>query len=110
MDTAAPVVVAIDGSPHSAETLRWGVDEAALRGADVLVARAYQEPQELTAWGWYPYLPGDVPLDAEARDSLASRGPSERERHPYLHIEGRPGARPHRAPRCARSAPRPSCS
>ena len=89
MDTAAPVVVAIDGSPHSAETLRWGVDEAAMRGAGVLVARAYQEPQELTAWGWYPYLPGDVPLDAEARDSLASAVRAARERHPQLHIEGR---------------------
>ncbi|WP_066588423.1 universal stress protein [Cellulomonas timonensis] len=88
-DATGPVVIAVDGSPHSARTLAWGADEAALRGAAALVVCAYQEPQELTGWGWYPYVPDGVSFDAEARESLAGAVRVARERRPGLDVEGR---------------------
>ena len=34
MSAAGPVVIALDGSAHSARTLVWGLAEAVLRGAE----------------------------------------------------------------------------
>ncbi|QCB93536.1 universal stress protein [Cellulomonas shaoxiangyii] len=82
-----PVVIALDGGAHSAHTLRWGLDEAGRRDADVLLVRAWQAPSDLAAWGWY--APLDLGLDLEAQRYLDA----ERERaaalHPRLRIETR---------------------
>lgn len=40
----ARIVVGIDGSDGSARALRWAVDEARLRGADLEVVHAYSYP------------------------------------------------------------------
>ncbi|WP_298460872.1 universal stress protein [uncultured Cellulomonas sp.] len=55
MNADGAVVIAVDGSAHSARTVDWGLDEAASRGARVLVVQAFQEPFVL-AWGWFPGL------------------------------------------------------
>jgi nucleotide-binding universal stress UspA family protein len=38
------IVVGTDGSPESVAAIRWALDEAALRGADVEVVHAYADP------------------------------------------------------------------
>lgn len=38
------IVVGTDGSPGSVAAIRWALDEAALRGADVEVVHAYTDP------------------------------------------------------------------
>jgi nucleotide-binding universal stress UspA family protein len=70
MHTDGPVVIAVDGSPHSAKTLSWGLAEAALRGAEVIIARAYQEPFELPQWRWNPYI-AEPQLEVETKAYLA---------------------------------------
>lgn len=89
MRTDAPVVIAIDGSAHSAQTLRWGLTEAGLRGADVLLARAYQEPHEFAEWSWYTHLGEDLGFDAKAKQYLADQLERERARDPALTIDTR---------------------
>lgn len=89
MNPDGPVVVALDGSAHSAQTLRWGIDEAALRGAPAVLTRSYQEPRDLSEWGWYPYLSEDLHLDEEARTYLAEQVEQESTRHPSVPVTGR---------------------
>jgi nucleotide-binding universal stress UspA family protein len=86
MDSDGPVVIALDGSPHSAQTLRWGVTEATLRAAPVLLARVYREPRELVAWRWRPPLGEDLGLDTEATQYLADLLEHVTVRNPYLSI------------------------
>jgi nucleotide-binding universal stress UspA family protein len=83
-----PVVIALDGAEHSATTLEWGLAEATLRGADVVLARAYQEPFETPGAGWYP-LDGGFGLELEAKGYLADQLEHESARHPALKIEAR---------------------
>jgi nucleotide-binding universal stress UspA family protein len=40
----AKIVVGIDGSDHSKQALRWAVEEARLRNADVAALHAYEVP------------------------------------------------------------------
>jgi len=87
MNTDGPVVIAVDGSPHSDATLRWGLDEARMRGAHVLLARVYREPRELVEWSWYPLLGEELRLDTEAKKYLADVLEVERARHPDLTID-----------------------
>ena len=63
MRSDGPVVVALDGSPHSSHTLEWGVSEAVRRRADVLLVRAIDDSWQVTAWSWYPVAMGS---EAEA--------------------------------------------
>lgn len=51
-----PIVVGIDGSKTARRALRWALDEAALRGADVIAVHAFLAP---------PYH-GPAPIEAEA--------------------------------------------
>lgn len=89
MHTDGPVVIALDGSLHSAQTLRWGLDEATLRGAEVLLARSYREAPEVAleaTYGWYPLLGEDLGFDTEAKHYLAEQLELESARHPDLTI------------------------
>lgn len=79
-----PVLIALDGSPRSARTLAWGLDEAERRGASVVLARAYQDPVEY-AWGWYPMM-GDPGILGEAKEYLADVEDVTRRRYPHLQV------------------------
>ncbi|MBO3087140.1 universal stress protein [Cellulomonas dongxiuzhuiae] len=63
------VVIALDGGEHSRATLDWGLKEADLRGADVLLVRCWQEPFEISPWGYYPAT-GDWGFGEEAQRYL----------------------------------------
>ncbi|WP_407342584.1 universal stress protein [Pengzhenrongella phosphoraccumulans] len=84
-----PVVIALDGSLHSAQTLRWGIAEATMRGAPVVLARVYREPRELVEWSWYPLLGEDLGLDTEVKRYLADLHHQVGARNPGLTVETR---------------------
>ncbi|MGV8964827.1 MAG: universal stress protein [Cellulomonas sp.] len=84
-----PVVIALDGSLHSARTLRWGVAEATMRGAPVLLIRAYREPRELAEWSWYPLVGEDLGLDAEVKRYLDDQFDRVSARNPHLTVRTR---------------------
>ncbi|MGW6132270.1 universal stress protein [Cellulomonas sp. NPDC055163] len=86
MRTDGPLVIALDGSPHSEQTLQWGLAEAERRGARVLLARTFQEPREISQWSWYPIFE-DLSFDTEAKEYLEDRWERESARHPGLTIE-----------------------
>ena len=88
MRSDGPVMIAVDGSPNSDQTLEWGLDEALRRGADVVVARAYQEPREVTQWSWYPIL-DDLHFDTEAKQYLADALDRAAHTHPSLRVTTR---------------------
>lgn len=88
MAHAGPVIIALDGSPHSAQTLEWGMTEAALRGADVVLARACPGTREINAIGWYPLLE-DQMFEAESRSYLDHTLPRVRERWPEASVTTR---------------------
>lgn len=73
MTLHGPVVIAVDGGGHSDETLRWGLAEADLRDADVLLVRSWEEPVQVSAWGWYPAT-GDWRPEDDARRYLEDAG------------------------------------
>jgi len=81
-----PVVIALDGGAHSAHTLQWGLDEAERREADVLLVRAWQEPYEVTPWGWYAPLDA-LGIDQEAQRYLDAQKEHAAAHHPRLRIE-----------------------
>ena len=81
MRVDGPVVVALDGTPHSALTLRWGVDEAVRRRAPLLLVRAVDDSWQVTAWSWYPVV-GTGDLDTEAKEYLADQASLLEEHHP----------------------------
>lgn len=84
-----PVVIALDGSLHSDQTLRWGVAEATMREAPVLLTRVYREPRELVEWSWYPLLGTDLGLDSEVERYLADQFDRVSARNPHLTVETR---------------------
>ncbi|MCC2308104.1 universal stress protein [Cellulomonas chengniuliangii] len=57
MFAEGPIVVALDGTPHSASTLQFGVEEALRAGAPLVLARAPHEPHRSIAWA-YACVPG----------------------------------------------------
>lgn len=83
MTLDGPVVVALDGSTHSAQTLGWGVEEAALHGAPVVLVRACPDTLDINRLGWYP-LVEDTMFEVEARDYLAETLTHVRERWPHV--------------------------
>ncbi|MBO0926598.1 universal stress protein [Cellulomonas sp. zg-ZUI199] len=83
-----PVVIALDGGPHSAHTLRWGLQEAERRGADVLLVHAWQEPYEVSPLGWYaPFIP--LGLDRDAQAYLDAQRERATAAHPGLRVDTR---------------------
>jgi nucleotide-binding universal stress UspA family protein len=84
MRADGPVVIALDGSPHSEHTLEWGLHEASLRGADVVLARAWTDPRDLVEGSWYPMV--DAELDAEATAYLSEKQAVAVDRHPDLTV------------------------
>ncbi|WP_298460796.1 universal stress protein [uncultured Cellulomonas sp.] len=82
------VVIAVDGSPHSRRTLDWGLAEAELRGAEAVLARAYQDPHEYTQASWYPVV-GDVRWGDEAAQYLADATRQATARRPGLPVTTR---------------------
>lgn len=88
MRADGPVVVALDGTAHSAQTLRWGVDEAVRRRSGLLLVRVVEDSWQGTAWSWYPIVAsGDLGL--EAKEYLADEASLLEEHHPGLHVETR---------------------
>jgi nucleotide-binding universal stress UspA family protein len=88
-EVGGTVVIALDGSPHSEQTLRWGMDEAVRTGAGVLLARVFRDPRELMEWGWYPVVTTDLQLDTDAKEYLEEHAERERSRYPGTRIETR---------------------
>lgn len=89
MHTDGPVMIALDGSAHSDVTLRWGMDEASLRDAPVLLVRVYRMPHKFAQWSWYPIIDEDLGFDTEAKAYLAGHLAAERARHPAMRIDTR---------------------
>ncbi|GEK20931.1 universal stress protein [Cellulomonas xylanilytica] len=88
MRTDGPVVVALDGTTHSALTLRWGVDEAVRRRARLLLVTVVEDSWQVTAWSWYPII-GTGDVDTVAKEYLADEANVVEEHHPGLHVETR---------------------
>lgn len=88
MRTDGPVVVALDGSPHSAHTLEWGVAEAVRRRAAVLLVRVVDDAWQTMAWSWYPVI-GNGDVDAEVEEYLTAQRTLVAELHPGLPVRVR---------------------
>ena len=88
MRADGPVVVALDGTEHSAQTLRWGVDEAVRRRAPLLLVRTVDDSFLVTAWSWYPIIATDD-VDTEAKSYLEDVTHSLSEHHPGVPVETR---------------------
>jgi nucleotide-binding universal stress UspA family protein len=82
-----PVIIAIDGSPHSARTLDWGVDEAARRGTSVVLVQTHLPPSE-QAWGWSAAV-DDTAVLAAAKEYLDAQEDLVRRRHPGVPLTAR---------------------
>ena len=104
MHPDGPVVIALDGSPHSTGTLRWGMDEATLRNAPVLLVRVYRMPRKFAQWSWYPLIDEDLGFDPEATAYLADQNAHATQRWQST----RTVRTDRRCPSCAGSANRPS--
>ena len=62
------IVVGVDGSQHSADAVRWAVDEATLQGAKVVAVFAWHLPHVSTVHEALHVL--DVDFEQEAREFL----------------------------------------
>ncbi|PFG32996.1 universal stress protein [Sanguibacter antarcticus] len=82
------VVIALDGSPHSAQTLEWGMAEAVLRGTDAILVRACPGTRDINRIGWYPLLEDEM-FEAESRAYLEKTLPRVRERWPDVEVSTR---------------------
>ncbi|KQR16249.1 universal stress protein [Cellulomonas sp. Leaf334] len=88
MRSDGPVVVALDGSPHSSHTLEWGVSEAVRRRAEVLLVRAIDDSWQVTAWSWYPVAMGSD-AQAEVEQYLVDQQARVEMRHPGVPVKVR---------------------
>lgn len=88
MSAGQPVVIGLDGSVHSTRTLAWGLSEARLRGADVVLAHVVPDPADAIRIGWYP-LGEDVDADLEGQRYRSDVLRTARDRAPGLAIESR---------------------
>jgi nucleotide-binding universal stress UspA family protein len=93
---AGPVVVGMDGSALSAEALDFAVEEAALRGAELVAVHAWLPPPVVGPVGLMPVPPGYEPqvLAAEEQRVLAEALAGIGSRYPDVTIrrESLPGA------------------
>jgi nucleotide-binding universal stress UspA family protein len=62
------VIVGVDGSEGSIEALQFAVDEARLRGTELLVVNAWHIPPGVYGSGWAP-----TPLDLDEYRKLAQK-------------------------------------
>ncbi len=83
MRTDGPVVVALDGSDRSAQTLRWGVDAAVKRRARLVVAHVVAPAVGPWTWAGAPAVPPDT--DAVS-DDLRAVCHSVAQAHPDLEV------------------------
>jgi nucleotide-binding universal stress UspA family protein len=67
------IVVGFDGSAPAVAALRWAADEAALRGVELLVLRAWDFAQELAAILAERGMADGVPPEAEVAAMVQSR-------------------------------------
>ncbi|MGY4642526.1 universal stress protein [Cellulomonas sp. URHB0016] len=88
MRTDGPVVVALDGAPHSAQTLEWGVMESVRRRAALLLVRVVDDTWQMSSWAGYP-LPGQTDLDIEVEQYLTEQAKLVEERHPGVRVDTR---------------------
>ena len=73
------IVVGIDGSDASKNALRWAVEDARARGAEVVALHAYEAP--VSVLDAAPATPIDLPglvAEAQAMHSSSSRKSSTR--------------------------------
>ena len=89
MRTDGPVVIALDGAPHSASTLAWGMAEAVRRRADVVLARVVGDPWVSSAWAWYAIPDTGADESVAAKEYLADVQLTEEARHPSIGIDTR---------------------
>jgi nucleotide-binding universal stress UspA family protein len=68
---AGPVIVGIDDSPEAARVLRWGVEEARLRGRGLVAASAWLRPV-LANWAFEEDAPYFATLAAHRAEALAA--------------------------------------
>ncbi|HWJ85193.1 MAG TPA: universal stress protein [Cellulomonas sp.] len=85
MRTYGPIVIALDGSLRSPQTLEWGLAAAERERAEVVLARAYRAPNDYQTWGWYVEV-GDRAFELDAKEYLAELLDRESARHPALDI------------------------
>jgi nucleotide-binding universal stress UspA family protein len=64
------IAVGIDGSDCAKHALTWAIEEAKLRGAEVLAVHAYQVPVVVPTLGGFAYAISDIDFAAEARQLL----------------------------------------
>ena len=67
------IVVGFDGSAPAVTALRWAADEAALRGVELLVVRAWDFSRELAAMLAEHGIADGVPPEAEVTAMVQSR-------------------------------------
>lgn len=83
-DSAAPVVLGVDGSPSSEAATRLAFSEAALRGVDLVAVHAWSDigavPLFALDWGVY---------EEEAQETLAERLAGWRELYPDVQVQRR---------------------
>ncbi|OBK14624.1 universal stress protein [Mycobacterium asiaticum] len=81
-DSAAPVLVGIDGSPVSEAATAFAFDEAARRGVDLIALHAWSDV------GVFPVLGMDWrDGESEAYEVLAERLAGYQERYPDVHVQ-----------------------
>ena len=64
---AGKIVVGVDGSPGGEAALRWAVEEAKVRGAELLIVHAYETPFYLVGMG----EPAPVAVEPETVEDAA---------------------------------------
>lgn len=85
MRTDGPVVIALDGTAHSASTLSWGIAEAVRRRSRVVLTQVVDSPWMSSFWGTYPVV--DVQdAGVEAKGYLSRLRDREAARHPSLDV------------------------
>jgi nucleotide-binding universal stress UspA family protein len=64
------IAVGVDGSECAKQALTWAIDEAKLRGAEVIAVHAYQVPVVVPTLGGFSYSLPDIDFAGEARQLL----------------------------------------
>ncbi len=87
MQTDGPVVIALDGTTHSAGTLAWGMAEAVRRRASVVLTQVVGTPWQVGAWATYPVMDAQALNDrATVTAYLTQQQHREQARHPRMDI------------------------
>ncbi len=82
------ILVGVDGSEGSLHALRWAVEEAAVRGADVVAVAVWQSPYDYLFGAEGAYVPVDEGLLVRgAKETLAKAIATVAGEHPDVRIE-----------------------